>query len=209
MYIYSLINPIDNKVIYIGQTKENINHRLKGHYWKLNEVKRGKRNWTPLFKFLNSILPVKVKISLIKEIDTNVNLANPDFYEEFYIKKYRKENPDLLNETDGGIGGNTIKNKSKEEQIAIGQKISKKLKGKPKPAGFGEHLSYIRSGKSNPGAKPLNPKIGAYINNKLVKIFDYGCEINQFLNNKYAYGNIYKLISSGTPHYGYVWKYIK
>ena len=106
--IYALIHPDTKEVIYIGQTKDELTKRLNGHYWKLNEVKRGERNWTKLFHFLDNLLPNKVEIILLKEVvpANGFNLSN--FYEKFYIDKYRKINPNLLNEADGGIGGAAV-----------------------------------------------------------------------------------------------------
>lgn len=209
--IYALINPIDGKVVYVGQTTTSIEKRLNEHYWKLNEVKKGKRNWTPLFHFLDELLPLKVKIILLKQIRTDGMFDEGDFLEKFYIEKYRKENPNLLNVTNGGIGGNVYKYKTKEELKEIGNKISSKIKGKKKPEGFGEHLREIRSGYNSKLKKKLNPKIGAFKNGVLVKTFEYGFEINNFIGSKHAYGNILKSLNKGIgiAPYGYSWIYLK
>ena len=175
--IYRLVNPIDNSIVYVGQTTEPISERIKGHYWKLNEVKRGERNWTKLFHYLNNLLPIKVSIEIIKTIDTTDKFNEGNFLENYYIKKYLKEGHPLLNETDGGIGNNTSKYKSNEEKTTIGLKISNKLKGKKKPVGFAEHLSKIRKGINNPMAKELNPKIACYKGFDLIKVFNYSFEM--------------------------------
>lgn len=52
--IYALIHPDTKEVIYVGQTKDELTKRLNGHYWKLNEVKRGERNWTKLKEVAHS-----------------------------------------------------------------------------------------------------------------------------------------------------------
>lgn len=57
--IYGIINPITKEIVYIGQTPSNLDYYIKTKYWKLNEVKRGKRNWNKLFHFLNDLLPIK------------------------------------------------------------------------------------------------------------------------------------------------------
>ena len=84
------------------------------------------------FIFLDNLLPNKVEIILLKEVvpANGFNLSN--FYEKFYIDKYRKINPNLLNEADGGIGGNVYKNKTKEELRTIGEKYLLPLKVKRK-----------------------------------------------------------------------------
>lgn len=207
--IYGIVHPITKEIVYIGQTSDNLEHYLKSKYWKLNEVKKGGRNWTKLFHFLNDLLPLKVEIILLRICDTNKPFDNPNALEEFYIKKYKQINSNLLNETDGGIGGNTYKYKTKEEIKIIGQKVSLKLKGKKKPEGFGKHLSEIRKGKNNPMAKRLNPKIVAYDNNfKVIAKFDYGFEINEFIGNNFAYSNVLKALKYGNCNpYGYIWNY--
>ena len=126
----------------------------------------------------------------------------------------RKINPNLLNEANGGIGGNTISNKTDEEKKAIGNKISNILSGKSKPDGFAEHLSDIRTGKGNPMAKVLNPKIvvlKSTNNNSIIRSFDYVFEINAFLDDAHAGSNIVKQLKKRpyTRSKGYVFRYIQ
>lgn len=205
--IYGIINPITKEIVYIGQTPSNLDYYIKTKYWKLNEVKRGKRNWNKLFHFLNNLLPIKAEITLLKICDTEKPFNDPDGFEKIYIKKYKELNPNLLNETDGGIEGNTHKYKSIDEKIAIGKKISKKLKGKKKPIGFADHLSFIRKGANNPMAIKRN--IGIYYKNELVCKCNYAFEINEFFN-KQIWSNIYKYIKCNCPYNykGYIIKRI-
>lgn len=44
--IYGLVYPSTQEVIYVGQTRTSIEHRLDSH-WKLNEAKRGKLIYKP------------------------------------------------------------------------------------------------------------------------------------------------------------------
>lgn len=208
--IYALVHPSTKEVLYVGQTRTSIERRLNEHYWKLNEAKRGKRTMTKLFKFLDSYLPLKVQIKLLKVINTDKLFNNADFMEKYYIEYYRKINPNLLNEANGGIGGYTAINKSDNEKSEISKKISKANKGHKKPEGFAEHLSTIRKGKNNPMARKLNRKIGAYKGFKLIKTFEYGFEINEFIGSKDAYNNVYKVLKGKVSYnpYGYFWMYI-
>jgi cytochrome b involved in lipid metabolism len=114
----------------------------------------------------------------------------------------------------GGISGNTIVNKTEEQRKIIGNKISSVLSGKAKPEGFAEHLSDIRTGKGNPMAKILNPKIvvlKSSNDNSVIRSFDYVFEINQFLDDRYAGSNIVKQLKkrSYTISKGYIFRYIK
>lgn len=209
--IYALINPNTNEVIYVGQTTKSLEERLKSHYWKLNEAKRGGRTMTTLFKFLDSFLPNTVIITLLKEVDNDKLQGISDYYERYYINYYRNINPNLLNEANGGIGGNTYANKSDEEKRIIGTKISNKNKGRKKPEGFASNLSVQRMGGNNPMARKFERKIGAYINSKLVKSFDYSFEINEFIGSKSAGRNVTRQLrkNSISSNYGYIWKYIE
>ena len=209
--IYKLINPSTNEVIYVGQTRFILEKRLKMHYWKLNEAKKGGRTMTKLFKFLDSYLPLQVKIELITTVDTDLPFRNADFLEEYYINYYRKINSNLLNEANGGIGGYTAINKSDSKKKEIGYKISLKNKGRKKPEGFAEHLSAIRKGKNNPMAKKLMYKVGCYKGFDLVKVFEYAYEIDNFIGTKGAWSNIKKVLNKKLDYvpYGYNWKYIK
>lgn len=203
--IYAIVHPITDEVVYVGQTPNELNHYLKTKYWKLNEVKRGGRNWTPLFKFLDEFPIEQIKIKMLKVVDTKDIFSNPDFFERYYINMYKAINPNLLNLTDGGIGGNTYKYKTEEEISSIGKKVSDKLKGRKKPDGFGERLSNARKGINNPAVKPLINKIRCYSNNVLIKEFSYGFEINEFIGSKYAYSNVCKALDKHTSPYGYKW----
>ena len=198
--IYALVHPVTKEVVYVGQTTKSLSERLKGHYWKLNEANRGERTLTPLFKYLNDLKPLMVEAILLKEVDTNEA-------EIYYISEYRKINPNLLNEANGGIGGNTISNKTDEEKKAIGNKISNILSGKSKPDGFAEHLSDIRTGKGNPKIVVLK----STNNNSIIRSFDYVFEINAFLDDAHAGSNIVKQLKKRpyTRSKGYVFRYIQ
>ena len=194
--IYKLINPSTNEVIYVGQTRCGLEKRLDSHYWKLNDAKRGKRTMTKLFKFLDSYLPLRVKIELITAVDTDLPFRSADFLEKYYIDYYRKINPNLLNEANGGIGGYTAINKSNNEKSEIGKKISKANKGRKKPNGFAENLSNKRKGANNPMAKKIDVRIYNG-KNELIHICHYGFEVNEFLNNKWFWSNNSRAIKNG------------
>ena len=194
--IYGLVHPNTKEVIYVGQTRTSIENRLNEHYWKLNEAKRGKRTMTRLFKFLDSYLPLKVQVKLLKIVDTDKLFSNADFIEKYYIKYYRNINPNLLNEANGGIGGYTSINKSDDEKSEISKKISKANKGRKKPDGFAENLSIKRKGANNPMAKKID--VGIYNDkDELIHTCHYGFEVDEFLGNKWFWSNNSRAIKNG------------
>lgn len=186
--IYCLVNPVNKEIFYIGATKIDLLERLKKHYWDLNSYKEGKRKVNKRFLYLDNLLPVQVSIGLIEEIE----VKELDNREKHWIKHYRKLNPNLTNTTVGGKGGDTYSLQSDEKQKEISLKISKANKGKPKPEGFAKNLSKARLGINNPAAKEIS--IGWIVANDKY-LFKYGFEINSFMNNSNAYGNLYKGLS--------------
>lgn len=54
-------------------------------------------------------------------------------------------------------------------------------------------------------------KIGAYKENNLIKSFEYGFEINEFIGSKSAYSNVHKVLTGKLIYkpYGHNWKYIE
>lgn len=93
-YIYSLIDPIDNSIRYIGWTS-NVENRYKQH---LKEARRGSKNhrcnWIRSL-FSKNVLPT---ISVIEEIPYSKRQER----EVYWISYYGREN--LVNSTDGGEG---------------------------------------------------------------------------------------------------------
>lgn len=202
-FIYYLQNPITKEIFYIGCTRASLPNRLRTHYQHLREFKRGLRKSNRRYEYLKSIEPHKATIHLL-EIVTGT-LRDLEKKEIEYISFFRSQNPNLTNMTDGGIGKNTSKYYTEEEMEEFSKKLSKSLKFKKKPEGFSENLSNIRKGLGNPAAKELKDwiiaeKEGAY------HLFKYGFQVNDFMSNKNAYGNVYKFLDSSKRPYGYSWK---
>lgn len=59
-------------------------------------------------------------------------------------------------------------------------------------------------------ARKLDKKIGAYKGFKLIKTFEYGFEINEFIGSKNAYSSVLKVLQGKVIYnpYGYFWRYI-
>ena len=143
--------------------------------------------------------PIKAQIHLLEIVTT----GNLDDREIHFINFFRKLNPLLTNMTDGGKGKSTSKYYTEEELENYSKKLSLSLKGKKKPIGFSENLSKNRKGILNPGAKELKDWIVSVNNGKPEKLFKYGFEINNFLRNKHAYGNIVKTLRNSPHHTPY------
>lgn len=206
--IYALRNPINNDIFYIGATSKSLDNRLRQHYSHLNEALLGVRVLNKRLKYLKELLPVKATIECLEKCETN--LFEKEIY---YIEIFTKNNHPLLNGTKGGQGGNTYQNLTEEEIKVIGEKISLKLKGKDKPDGFAENLSIKRMGSNNPAAgKTKYDKIVVFKDNKAIRIFQGGYEINEFCNYPSMYGNLIKKLvkNKGVCFYReYLWKFLK
>lgn len=118
IYIYSLCDPITNKIRYIGQTK-NIKNRFYKHIYdaKLNGFKNKRCAW------IKSLLNKNLKpiLSIVDE----VSIDNWMYWEKYWINEYKALGFDLVNSTDGGEGSyNRIVSKETKE------KMSKIKKGK-------------------------------------------------------------------------------
>lgn len=196
-FIYYLQNPVTGEIFYVGATETSLKNRLRAHYQHLSEALKGQRKMNRRYEYLSNILPNKAKIGLLEMVIDN----NLEEREIFYISKFRELNPNLTNMTNGGAGKCTSLFYTEEEKIKFGHKISKSLKGKKKPKGFAENMSIKRKGLGNPATKEIS--IGWIVADKKY-LFKHGFEINSFLNNKNAYGNIFSFFKNkrkGSPYH--------
>lgn len=182
--IYHFYNIKTNDIFYVGQTSDNnMDHYLKSKYWKLNEVFRGGRRWNKLFRYLSMH---KIEDIGYKIIDIAKSKNEGNLLEKYYIKLYRDKGIKILNETDGGFGGNTIKYKSDNQKAEIGFKIKNKLTNKPKPESQRIKLREIRLGSNNPSARKYK-SIKVYKNNILIGDYNYTfelfCEFSKIMSN--------------------------
>lgn len=123
IYIYGLINPLDeNDLRYIGKT-DNLKRRIKEHVNDAKKCKNNnwKNNW--IRKLLNeNIRPTIIVIDEIEEI-------NWDYYEIFYIDLFRSFG---FNLTNTHIGGSAPPPRPKGTKCSeeTRKKMSKAQKGK-------------------------------------------------------------------------------
>ena len=64
--VYGLVSPIDGQVVSVGMTTYSIEHRLKQHYWHLNEVNRGERKNNKSCDFLMFILHRDLRDNIVR-----------------------------------------------------------------------------------------------------------------------------------------------
>lgn len=193
----------------MGATRVSLMNRLRTHYIHLSEYKRGLRKSNRRYDYLITLLPLKAEIHLI-EIVENIKLL--DSTEKIYIDLFRSWGFNLTNQTIGGRGGNTFTGMSSVRKAQYRLLLQAKLKGVKKPKGFAEHLSQMRKGLGNPAAgKSKYTPVGCYQNEKLIKIFHYPFEVNAFIGNENAWGNIVKVLSGKVKYrpYNYDWKQYK
>lgn len=98
--IYKLIDPITLDVKYIGYTKNPIKKRLKNHIRdSINNNRSYKQKW------IRSLLK-EGKLPIIKVVKYIRKDEDWEYYEKYYISKYReKMGSKLTNGTEGGDGG--------------------------------------------------------------------------------------------------------
>ena len=194
-FIYILINPINKEIFYVGCTKKPLEERLKDHYRKIYEARKGDINWNKRLSYLDNLLPHK---ALIVEID-RCSIHESDLLEKFWIDKYIKNHP-LTNQTTGGVGGDTYSMLPKDQKIITKELISKKMKGQKKPEEFAKNLSIKRTGYGNPAAgKTKNPPVVLESTSQII-IFRNSIESNNFFDNKYAWGNLILIAKHNQNH---------
>lgn len=103
VYIYTLLNPLNNEVFYVGYTN-NPTRRLNEHIkYKYNQYKD-----SVIDKILSSELkPILIIIDECEYFfNQKQNMFEHERLEIYYIKKYRDDGIALTNMTDGGGVGN-------------------------------------------------------------------------------------------------------
>jgi hypothetical protein len=95
-YIYTLTDPRDNKIKYIGKTKNDINKRLIRHINESNSNSK-KDNWIKLLKKYDLIPTVE-----LLDIGDSKNINSLEIY---WISQFIAWGFDLKNTTNGGDGG--------------------------------------------------------------------------------------------------------
>lgn len=123
VYIYTLIDPRDNRIRYVGKTT-NINRRLIQHVYEAKTLinRRYITNW------VKSLLDVNLK-PIIQEIDSCTK-AEWEQKEKYWIKHYKELYPDLCNHSEGGlgtVGKGSFKHLSQEHRKALSDRAKVNL----------------------------------------------------------------------------------
>lgn len=117
-FIYKIICPITEKVVYIGKTITPIDNRLKKHISKTKTKIKYNRKLSKNEFWLKNImyenLDNEIKIEIIEEC----SISDINDREIFWISEYRK-NFKLNNITEGGDGGNWIHTEDSIKKISI------------------------------------------------------------------------------------------
>ncbi len=216
--IYVLLDPRKkglSGIRYVGKT-DCLRVRLRQH---LNETKKGSS--LPLYNWIRKLL----EIGLIPEIKgiEQVPKSNWQKREIYWIGKWRKFNPDILNVSDGGDGGNLFeghKHTEKSKALIGENNISKNpkwrerqseiMKGENNPFFGRVHTEEFKKKLSNSRKGHKNPK-----SKRVIKLDFNGVELDRFNTVKLAAdsvklrhsGDIGFACRNGVKRGGFYWKY--
>ncbi len=95
-YIYRLVDPITNRVMYIGLTTQTLQKRLSGHIKETEKALGGFIDLTAKQKWIYSLLKVGMKpiIETVQICDSDSALRRAEL---FWIHSYLTEGTELLN----------------------------------------------------------------------------------------------------------------
>lgn len=121
VWIYVLICPITGQIRYVGKTID-VEKRFKRHIIQ-RKTQTHKANWIKSL-YTKGLRP-SLKILHVTE------KKEGDYWERYYIKKFRDEKLPLTNLTDGGGGGDTYTNNPQKEELL--ERLQKLNIGRPSP----------------------------------------------------------------------------
>jgi hypothetical protein len=134
--IYTLADPRNNEIRYIGKTVQSLEKRLCGHISTAihNREKSYKTNWVKQL-LNNNLLPI---IELIEEVNENIWEQT----EQYWIAQFKAWNFSLVNMTEGGDG-----NKNQFVSKESIEKRAQALRGIPRPQEVRKKISLGHKGK--------------------------------------------------------------
>jgi group I intron endonuclease len=128
--IYTLKDPIDGLIKYVGKTSQKLEKRLHAHISESKKKNDKKSNW------INLLTKQGLK-PIIEEID-EVSENNWEFWEKYWISQLKSWNIDLKNGNEGGKGQSStfMKNNNPMFKEENRKKLSSSLIGNSFAKGF-------------------------------------------------------------------------
>ena len=153
-YIYFHKNPSTNQIFYVGLGS----HVLYQKYKRAKDIKQRNQHWVNYINKHGDPIIEIIHDNLTQEEACGLEIK----YIDVFGRKHYECDGILVNESSGGEGGKQGIITSKETKI----KQSLKLKGKPKPEGFGDKIKNNRDHKSAGQKSGIsNTNMGHYIKN--------------------------------------------
>jgi hypothetical protein len=106
--IYTLNHPITNEIRYVGQTVYELKIRLRKHL--VSKDKSYRTNW------IQSLLKQDLK-PIINLVLDNLSKEESNYYEQYYIQKYKENGVNLVNLTNGGEGSNGFRHSEETKKL--------------------------------------------------------------------------------------------
>lgn len=138
--IYTLSDPITNKVKYIGKTKSSLKYRLSQH------IRDSLNNGTNTHKkaWIRGLV-IKELLPIIEELEIILNDDCWEHREQYWIAQFKSWGFKLTNMTDGGNGNQNqvfSKNSKLKKSLSLkGRTVSEKTREKISKSHLGKKLS--------------------------------------------------------------------
>ncbi len=190
--IYTLRDPFDNQIRYVGKTKNKLKHRLNQHCCKQNL-----QNKSHSIHWIKTILNLGVK-PIIEELDS-VDEANWEFFEKYWIEQLIQWGFNLTNLTIGGESGCLGYKHSESAKSRIS-----KLNSRPKSKEW-----ILNAAKASKEAK-ARKIIQTDLNDNLIKVWNSSSDAANFLIDptRAKLKNIVACCrNKRKTAYGYKWEY--
>lgn len=123
--IYTLEDPITNKIRYVGYTKTSLTKRLKSHLKNVSEAESKNRKWNKRLSWIKS-----VGSPIIIELDSCHTKEEACWLECYWINQLIQWGFNLTNMTSGGDGGDTFSMLSSTDKQLVRGKLSRNALGR-------------------------------------------------------------------------------
>lgn len=174
VFIYSLSDPKDGLIKYVGKTSQKLNKRLFCHISESKKRNDKKSNWISSLSKQN----LKPIIEILDEVPEN----QWEFWEKYWIAQLSAWGLNLKNGNEGGKGQSSIfmKNNNPMSKKENRQKISQSLKGNQYAKGF-KHTNETKIKVSTSSTVKKKVKV-TFLNSNNSQIFESVTKCADFLN---------------------------